>query len=136
MPIHHIRLSESEVSELQLDSYVVHIHQQACLNCDCRERFSHLFEVWTHPTKTRTTGFRDLRLTSDQPRDLPIAVVELPERSIPLCSDCAETYDRPGLPAIQPISRSDWEATLKRKYTPEPPAPRPQSRPTPTLDQL
>lgn len=138
MALHHIRLSETEVHELQLDSYIVHIHQQACTNCECGERFSHLFEVWTHPIKTRTTGFRDLRPAATPLKELPIAIMELPERQIPICSDCAETYDRPGLPPIQPVDRAEWEATLKRKYAAPEPAPRATASraAAPTLDQL
>lgn len=135
--IHHLhhKISEGEAKELILDSYVMYVHTHTCTNCECGERFSQLFEVWAHPTKTRTTGFRDLRPAGRIDRSLQISYIELARQSIPICSDCVAQYEtteseRPA------VSREAWAATLKRKYTP-PASPVKKSTPAvPTLDDL
>lgn len=136
--LHKPKLSESEAAELQLDSYVMHIHNHRCLACDCVERFSHLFEVWIHPTKTRTTALNVLKPAMSL-QHLPIAYIDLPELPIPVCSDCIETFQHRELatsvlPAADPAS---WRETLRRKYTPAPAAkPAAEPKKEPSLDQL
>jgi hypothetical protein len=135
-----IRLNETEIHELQLDSYQLQIHTHSCTHCECDERFSLLFEVWVHPYKTRTTGFKDLRRSYAPLQDLPLAVIEMPVRQVPICSDCIDTFERVGLPPVQPISEAAWAETLKRKYAPAPVAPvadkTASGRTIPSLDQL
>jgi hypothetical protein len=135
--IHHLppRITESEAKELLLDSYVMYIHTHTCTNCECGERFSELFEVWAHPTKTRTTALNVLRPATRLDHSLQLAYIELPERPIPVCSDCAPTYDIGASPPIPALSREEWAATLKRKYAP-PAASQPKKPAPPTLDQL
>jgi hypothetical protein len=134
--IHHL-INEVEAKALKLDSYVMHIHTQICQNCSCGERFSQLFEVWTHPDKTRTTGFRKLQPAQRLDHSLDVAFIELPEAQIPICSDCVDQYEiRPEEKPIRAISRLEWEQMLKRKHTPAP-APSQSTKPAPpTLDQL
>jgi hypothetical protein len=137
----HHPITESESRELALDSYVMQINHHICTNCGQAEKFSQLFEVWCHPTKTRTTGLRDLRPAAKIRSDLPIAVVTRRERQIPLCLSCI-TAIRPICPAVAPISNAAWAETLKRKYAP--PAAEvkvaktttPAAKAVPTLDQI
>lgn len=137
-----LKLTESDASELTLDSYLMHIYQTNCLRCGSGERYGQLFEVWTHPTKTRLSGFRELRPARGALRDLPIAYVEMPERANPICSDCVHTYQSPTNKPTRPLSSQEWAETLKRKYTPEPKvvhiARKSEDRtiPAPTPDQL
>jgi hypothetical protein len=132
------QITEQESRELIHDSYVMYIHHQDCLNCNCAEEYSQMYEVWIHPIKTRTSGFRDLRfLTSSSLQDhLPIAAVALTPRQIPYCSECIMTYKpRETGNTIPLVSRNEWAATLKRKYTPAAQPPK-AARATPTLDQI
>lgn len=137
--LHKPKLSESEASELLLDSYVMHIHNNRCKNCDCVERHSHLFEVWTHPTKTRLTALNVLKPVMGALQPLPIAYIDLPEREVPICSDCVELYTPPtGTPLLPAADPAAWRETLRKKYTPQPVADsrQPETKKEPTLDQL
>jgi hypothetical protein len=136
--ITHLRppVSETEAKELTLDSYVMHIHTQICTNCDCAERFCELFEVWTHPTKTRTTALNVLHHADRIDHSLMISYIELPKRPIPICSDCVEQYEiRDAERPTPAVSREAWAATLKRKYAPAPSVQKTKPH-TPTLDDL
>jgi hypothetical protein len=116
-------LTESTVSEMLHDSYVLHCTRQLCLNCGCGEEYSALFEVWIHPTKTARTGVTSLKAVGSSPlvKDLPFAFIKLPERHIPVCSECIETFEPQGASApIPQASREAWAETLRKKYTPEP----------------
>lgn len=133
-------ITESDASEMLLDSYVMHRSFQRCAHCDSMEQYSTIFEVWTHPTKTRTTGLTSLRLFSSMHglKNLPLAFIDLPVRVIPTCSDCIEQYEIiSGETPIPHSSREAWAATLKRKYTPEPSrSESPAKRQEPGLDML
>jgi hypothetical protein len=112
-------LTQNEAVELQLDSYVMHIHNTHCARCDSGERYGAMWEVWTHPTKTRTSGFRQLVPHVGPLRDLPIAYIEMAEETIFVCSDCINTYASHSAPApVQVVSPAAWAETLKRKYAP------------------
>ena len=139
--LHRPKLSESEAAELQLDSYVMHIHNHRCQRCDCVERFSYLFEVWVHPTKTRSSALNVLKPATTLQR-LAIAYIELPELPILICSDCIEGFQHHELTdSVLPVANpAAWRETLQRKYTPQPaakPAPTATTeKKEPTLDQL
>ena len=125
-----LHLTETDSTELQLDSYVMHIHNTLCAHCDSGERYGEMFEVWTHPTKTRLSGYRQLKPQASGPlKDLPITYLSLPTRQVMVCSDCIDTYQSPSSrEPIQAISAQAWAETLKRKYTPQPTA---EKTPTP-----
>lgn len=130
-------ISESTAAEMVIDSYVVHRSTQSCKTCLSVECYSTIFEVWVHPTKTRTTGVRSLKLSVGELKNLPIAIVDLPERAVPTCYDCVETYAPHGSTPIPPASRLAWEETLKRKYAaPEPARSAPRESHIPTLESL
>lgn len=130
-------VTESDAALLTHDSYVMHIRTQHCTSCSCGERFSTMFEVWTHPTKTRSTGLNVLRpVLGTILKDLTIAYIELPMIVIPLCSECVDTFVHPNRTStIGVASREAWADTLKRKYTPDPVA-SPKGKVEPTLDML
>lgn len=135
----HPQLTEGDASLLTLDSYVMHIRTHQCTSCQCGERFSSLFEVWTHPTKTRTSNLHVLRaVTQPALKDLAIVYIELPATSVPLCSECVNTFVHPNrISTIGVASREAWAETLRRKYTPEPVADKTAStKPAPSLDML
>ena len=116
-------ISETTASEMVIDSYLMQRSRQRCLCCDSVEAYSTIFEVWTHPTKTRTTGVRSLRVFAPltKLKALPMAIVDLPERVVQCCYDCVETFEIEGENPIAPASREAWEETLRRKYAaPEP----------------
>ena len=128
-------LTESTASEMLHDSYVLHCSKQLCLNCGCGEEYSTLFEVWVHPTKTARTGLTSQRLPGPTPlKDLPFAFIRLPTRSIPVCSECIETFEPAGTKPIPLASREAWADTLRRKYAPEPA--KAAEKFTPTLESL
>jgi len=111
------RATETESKELIHDSYVMYIHTNICSRCGCGERYHELFEVWVHPVKTRTTGLRQQRrLMTTQLQDKHISYIELPDQSVPICSDCVSTYksSTDKTPTAEP-SLSAWADTLKRK---------------------
>jgi hypothetical protein len=142
------KLTESDQGELRLDSYLMYIHNTHCVRCHSGERYGQLYEVWIHPTKTRLSGFRELRPAHGALRDgLHINYVEIPERLISICSDCVRDYKVPAesTAATNVISAQEWAETLRRKYSPapaEPKAPRAAAAspnkdiPPPTPDQL
>lgn len=115
-----MKITEAEAVELQLDSYVMHIHNTIC-GCGSGERYGQLFEVWIHPTKTRLSGFRELRPARGALKDLPITYVDMPTEHKWICSDCITSYKSPthGEP-LPAVSAQAWAETLKRKYAPEP----------------
>lgn len=132
-------ITENDATEMLLDSYIMHRGRQRCLNCDCMESYSTLFEVWIHPTKTRTTGLTSLRLWTGPAamKALPLAFLTLPVRSIPVCDDCIEAFEPHGEAPIPHASREAWADTLRRKYTPEPASRSESAKPSaPTLDML
>lgn len=131
-------VSESDAALLIHDSYVMHIKTQHCTSCSCSERFSQMFEVWTHPTKTRSTGLTVLKATGPLLKDLDIAYIELPATSIPLCEECVNTFVHPNrVSTIGMASREAWAETLRRKYAPEPQsASDSKAKPSPTLNML
>ena len=132
------QITESDAKLLTLDSYVMHIHTQNCISCECSERFSQLFEVWTHPTKTRATNLHVLRRTTTLALvDLEITYIELPPVRIHLCCECVNTFVHPNRTSTIPaVSREAWADTLRRKYTPQDTPSRAATRTEPTLDQL
>ena len=139
---HHV-ITESESRELALDSYVLYAHTNNCANCGNTEKYSQLYEVWLHPTKTRSSNLRDLRPPAGKLKDLPIFQVAAAPRAIPICTECATRAPRAagGRPIqVMPLSREAWAETLKRKYAPPAASPPKAAPPTrkvvPTLDQI
>lgn len=135
------QISESESRELVLDSYVMYIHNNPCDGCGRVERFSQCFEVWLHPTKTRTSGFRDLRPATRINPDLAMATVSGSHKTIPVCVSCAVPHHAKDAPPH--LSSAAWAETLKRKYMaapkPEPKVAKASATPkvvAPTLDQI
>lgn len=129
-------ITESDAALLFHDSYVMHMNTQLCESCKCGERFSQLFEVWVHPTKTRATNLHVLRKAIGLVlKDLEIAYIDLPPIRIPLCTECVNTFVHPNRTSTIGLgSREAWAETLRRKYTPEPASP--TKRPEPTLEML
>lgn len=131
-----VPLSEAEAAAYQHDSYLVHIREQSCQNCQSGERWSELFEVWAHPVHTRRTSAIQLRPTLVLRKGFPISYTSIPTVAVPVCSDCIEKFNpEEGSELIPALSHSAWRDTLRRKYTPEEKKPS-GSRPEPTLDQL
>lgn len=114
------RLTEAEAAELKLDSYLMHIHRTKCA-CGAHEHYHTLFEVWVHPSKTKTTGFRDLRpMIRDNMRDLPISYINMPFKLTTICSNCVKHHKSSGgFAAAEAANPVAWAETLRRKYTPE-----------------
>lgn len=128
-------ITESVAEELILDSYVMHRHHQLCMNCECGEDFSLMYEVWVHPTKTRTTGYRQLkRIILPFKQDLDVRVIDLPQQKVPLCTECVERHTPHGATVFPACSPEGWAETLRKKYTPEPKLA--TTKTEPTLDQL
>jgi hypothetical protein len=135
----HKLITPTEDRELVLDSYVLHVNTQICTSCGNCERYSTLFECWTHPKKHMT---RLTRVDGQALKKLPLSHINQPQRSIPMCTACIgkfESTDRTPLPACTP---EQWAETLRRKYAPEPQAPAQrasESKPikaVPTLEDL
>jgi len=136
------QISENESKEMVLDSYVTHIHTSECNKCGTHEVWSQVFEVWCHPTKTRST-----RLTSLRPvvgldlKPLNMAIVDVPTKRIPICHHCAHAYKVVGKPEVVTVASSNqrWQETIQRKYA-EPPKPQaspaPATKAVPRLDQI
>jgi len=100
---------------------------QICQNCENAELGSTIFEVWIHPTKTGRSGYRSERLFSGRElnRKYAMVVVDMPDRPVPYCADCGDTYasttaDGKGRETFPPCSAEAWAETLRRKYSPEP----------------
>lgn len=139
--------TESETKELFFDSYVTLIHTQHCA-CGETEHYSQCYEVWLHPTKTRSSNLRDLRpLVGPLDTAKPMAHVARPARMIPVCCFCISAYKAEGN-TIAPINPMQWQETLLRKAlaaaqpevrvakSPTAPAPTKPKRMIPTLDQI
>ena len=138
-------VTETESRELLLDSYVTYIHNHHCANCGQTETFAQCFEVWLHPTKTRSSNLRDMRpVIGPALKPLNMAVLQAPERKIPICHHCAANYRVVGRPEIVTVrsTNDQWQETLRRKYAPAPTEPKVATRSSvppkviPTLDQI
>lgn len=138
-------LSEQDAAAMIFDSYVMRRRIQICQNCENAELGSTIFEVWVHPTKTHRSGYRSERLFSGQflDRKYPMVVVDMPDRPVPFCADCGDSYTSTtadgGREQFPPCTAEAWAETLRRKYTPEPTrtdsAPKP-TKTEPTLEML
>ena len=108
------KIFESEAAALVHDHYVATKLQTRC-SCGALWQHSELYEVWTHPTKTATTGMKQLRSTTKYDPSMPLQVVTLADRQIPICYSCAG-FRRPATDSgFAPLSWDQWSATLKRK---------------------
>jgi hypothetical protein len=119
-PTYH-PVTETESKELLLDSYVTFIHKHYCANCGTVETFSQVFEVWLHPTKTRSTNLRDLRpVVGLRLKPLNMTQLMAPEIQIPLCYSCISRYRVVGRPEIVTVKANNeqWQETLRRKAAP------------------
>ena len=115
-----LKITETEASELILDSYLMQIHTTLCDRRGSGERYGQLYEVWVHPVKTPKSGYKEFRPARGALKDLPIAYVDMAEQRNSVCSDCVHTYQtRNNQPALPAVSAQAWAETLKRKYTPE-----------------
>lgn len=132
-----VQITESDAALLFHDSYVMHITTKHCVSCSCSERFSTMFEVWAHPTKTRTTNLHVLRaVTGTVLKDLEVIYLELPHVNVPLCSECVNTFVHPNrVSTIGVASRAAWAETLRRKYAEEPKVAKAEKH-VPTLGDL
>jgi hypothetical protein len=136
------QITESESRDMLLDSYVTYIHNHHCSNCGQVETFAQCFEVWLHPTKTRTSNLRDMRPVVGPLKPLNMAVLNAPDRKIPICHHCAANYRVQGRPEIVTVKSTNdqWQETLRRKYAPAPTEkvakPAAPARAVPTLDQI
>lgn len=109
-------LTEAEATALQLDSYVMHIRSQHCVNCAAGAEWSELYEVWTHPTKTRISSLNVLKPTAMLQGGMEIVYIRLPIATVPICSECVATITTADLPRPLPAAnRSQWSDTLRRK---------------------
>jgi hypothetical protein len=134
-------VSEQDAAALIMDSYVMRRRIQVCQNCECAELGSTIFEVWIHPTKTARTGFRSERLFSgtQMNRKYAMRVVDMPDRPVPYCSECGDTYttsESVGREMFPPLSAEQWAETLRRKYTTPEPTTTPKTKTEPSLDML
>jgi hypothetical protein len=138
------QITESESRDMLLDSYVTYVHTHHCTNCDGIETFSQCFEVWLHPTKTRTSNLRDMRPVVGPLKPLNMTVLSAPGRNIPICHRCAASYRVVGRPEIVTVqsTNNQWQETLRRKYAPAPTEPKVAARSStpakviPSLDQI
>ena len=117
--------------DLLLDSYVMHVHTHHCRNCTSTEQFSSLYEVWVDPRKPTTRQLKPYTSCLPLKSTLRVNYLNLPDHTVPVCSDCISTYDQEAapLPAADPRS---WAETIKRKYTPEPSVVKLATRSAPT----
>ena len=131
-----IQLTEADSSALTLDSYIMHVKSQLCRHCDGGAEWGELYEVWTHPTKTRSSALHVLRSASIIRDGMSVAYIKLPTASVPVCSECISTYRAPMLdtPSIEAPTRAAWNETLRRKYAPEPASAKTKAEPS--LDSL
>jgi hypothetical protein len=130
--------TQTDDRELTLDSYVLHVNTQVCVTCGSCERYSTLFECWVHPTKKMT---KLSRVDGQALKKLPLAHVNQPQRSIPMCTRCVSGYDSTDKTPLPPISPAAWQDTIRRKYAPEPKtvkiaAPRTPVKAIPNLEDL
>jgi hypothetical protein len=109
-------ITPTEDRELTLDSYVLHINTQVCITCGSCERYSMLFECWVHPKKKLT---RLSRVDGQALKKLPLAHVNQPQRSIPMCTKCVGQFESVDQTPIPPCSPEAWQETLRRKYAEE-----------------
>ena len=117
----HQPITENESKELLFDSYVTYVHSHHCANCGAIETFSQCFEVWLHPTKTRSTNLRDLRpVVGLELKPMNMAQLDVPPRKIPICHKCVGSYKVIGSPQTVSVKTSlgEWQETLRRKYEP------------------
>lgn len=107
------KLSESVSEALQHTSYVLEGRRQVCRCCRRPAGFAMVWEVWTHPTKTATTGLKVLRpQLGPTLKDLPVSHYHKPDETIPFCFACLpQTLGKP----LAPVSESEWARTLQRK---------------------
>jgi hypothetical protein len=123
-PNHH-PTTETESKEMLFDSYVTIIHKHICTTCNMVEVFSQCFEVWLHPTKTRSSNLRDLRpVVGTHLKPMNMAQINAAERRIPICHRCVASYRVVGRPEIVTVKASNeqWQETLRNKYAPPPKA--------------
>jgi hypothetical protein len=75
-----------------------------------------MHEVWIHPTKTSLTGLRVLKPAGLPLKQIRISYMDLPAKTIPVCSDCVGSYSLNSKPAADKLpDRISWEQTLRRK---------------------
>jgi len=111
------QLSEGESRQLVFDSYVLHAHAQTCLGCGSTERYTQIYEVWVHPTKS-IQNLRPVAGTINSAK--PIYQVAVKPRAIPVCVACATISVYQSAPDnVIPVSREAWAETLRRKYAPQ-----------------
>jgi hypothetical protein len=131
-------LTLTDDREMMLDSYVLHVNTQVCVTCGSCERYSTLFECWRHPKKKLT---KLSRVDGQALKKLPLAHVNQPQKSIPMCTRCIGKYDSTDLTPLPPVSPAEWAETLKRKYAPvqaeiKVAAPRTPTKLIPNLEDL
>lgn len=114
MPAAPRKLFESEAAALVHDHYVVTKLVTRCV-CGATWQHSELYEVWTHPTKTATTGMKQLRSTTEFKPDLELHAVQLKERALPVCSSCWQIRRPKPQTIAPPLTWDEWAATLQRK---------------------
>ena len=144
MPIFHHHpqtISESESRELALDSYVLYAKHQKCITCGRTEHHSLMFEVWLHPTKTRSSNLRDLRPVKLPLKQLDIFCIQTKSVEIPVCVACVGSQKASY--KANTVSSEEWTETLKRKYAAAPQEVKvakttatPSRKVVPTLDQI
>ena len=134
-PSHPVRLTEAEAAQFTHESYLIQIREQSCTHCGSGERWSEIFEVWTHPVQTRRTSAINLRPSLTLRKGMLVGYTTIPAVQVPVCSDCIATFNpEEGAALVPAVSRAAWQDTLMRKYAPEP---KPQAKlNVPTLDQL
>ena len=111
-------ITENESKELLFDSYVTYINTHQCAACGSIETFSQCFEVWLHPTKSKTSSFRDLRpVVGTSLKPMNMAVIRAPARMVPICHHCATRYRVQGRPEQVAVAMNNdaWHETLRRK---------------------
>lgn len=94
------------------DSYILHVRKIGCNNCGATTVAQDLFEVWICRGRKDTRTLRPYAQPLD--KSLPVGVSTLPSRGLPLCSNCAHSFD-----AQRFDSEKSWRETLIRKSAAE-----------------
>lgn len=90
------------------DSYILHVRKVGCNHCGTFTHTQELFEVWICHARTDARVLRPYTQPLD--KSLPVGVSNLQSRALPLCKNCAHSFD-----AERFDSEKAWRETLARK---------------------
>lgn len=90
------------------DSYILHVRKVGCNHCGTFTHTQELFEVWICHARSDQRVLRPYTLPLD--KSLPVGVSNLQSRALPLCKNCAHSFD-----AKKYDTEKAWRETLARK---------------------